>query len=187
MLPVECVVRGYLAGSGWKDYRATGAVCGHGCPAGLRGGRPAAGADLHAVDEGARPASTTRTSRPTTRASSSAPTRYAEVERIALALYRRAADWAAGARRDPGGHEVRARRRRRRPARARRRGAHAGLVALLAGRRVRARQLAAELRQAVRARLAGDARTGTSARRGRSCRPTSWPARRPAIARPTAS
>jgi phosphoribosylaminoimidazole-succinocarboxamide synthase len=36
MLPVECVVRGYLAGSGWKDYRATGAVCGHGLPAGLR-------------------------------------------------------------------------------------------------------------------------------------------------------
>jgi phosphoribosylaminoimidazole-succinocarboxamide synthase len=29
MLPIECVVRGYLAGSGWKDYRETGAVCGH--------------------------------------------------------------------------------------------------------------------------------------------------------------
>src|SRR6266540_3776723 len=29
MLPLECVVRGYLAGSGWKDYRASGAVCGH--------------------------------------------------------------------------------------------------------------------------------------------------------------
>jgi phosphoribosylaminoimidazole-succinocarboxamide synthase len=29
MLPLECVVRGYLAGSGWKDYQATGAVCGH--------------------------------------------------------------------------------------------------------------------------------------------------------------
>jgi phosphoribosylaminoimidazole-succinocarboxamide synthase len=29
MLPLECVVRGYLAGSGWKDYRATGSVCGH--------------------------------------------------------------------------------------------------------------------------------------------------------------
>ena len=28
-LPVECVVRGYLAGSGWKDYRATGEICGH--------------------------------------------------------------------------------------------------------------------------------------------------------------
>jgi phosphoribosylaminoimidazole-succinocarboxamide synthase len=36
MLPVECVVRGYLAGSGWKDYQATGAVCGHELPAGLR-------------------------------------------------------------------------------------------------------------------------------------------------------
>jgi len=31
-LPVECIVRGYLAGSGLKDYRRTGAVCGHGLP-----------------------------------------------------------------------------------------------------------------------------------------------------------
>jgi len=35
MLPIECVVRGYLAGSGWKDYRASGAVCGHQLPEGL--------------------------------------------------------------------------------------------------------------------------------------------------------
>jgi phosphoribosylaminoimidazole-succinocarboxamide synthase len=35
MLPIECVVRGYLAGSGWKDYLATGAVCGHELPLGL--------------------------------------------------------------------------------------------------------------------------------------------------------
>jgi phosphoribosylaminoimidazole-succinocarboxamide synthase len=35
-LPVECVVRGYLVGSGWKDYKATGAVCGISLPAGLR-------------------------------------------------------------------------------------------------------------------------------------------------------
>jgi phosphoribosylaminoimidazole-succinocarboxamide synthase len=35
MLPIECVVRGYLAGSGWKDYRATGQVCGHALPDGL--------------------------------------------------------------------------------------------------------------------------------------------------------
>jgi phosphoribosylaminoimidazole-succinocarboxamide synthase len=35
MLPLECVVRGYLAGSGWKDYRGTGAVCGHELPSGL--------------------------------------------------------------------------------------------------------------------------------------------------------
>jgi phosphoribosylaminoimidazole-succinocarboxamide synthase len=33
---VECVVRGYLSGSGWKDYQRTGAVCGIGLPAGLR-------------------------------------------------------------------------------------------------------------------------------------------------------
>ena len=36
MLPIECVVRGYLAGSGWRDYRETGAVCGHELPEGLR-------------------------------------------------------------------------------------------------------------------------------------------------------
>jgi phosphoribosylaminoimidazole-succinocarboxamide synthase len=36
MLPIECVVRGYLAGSGWKDYRATGATSGHRLPEGLR-------------------------------------------------------------------------------------------------------------------------------------------------------
>jgi len=35
MLPIECVVRGYLAGSGWKDYLASGAVCGHSLPTGL--------------------------------------------------------------------------------------------------------------------------------------------------------
>jgi phosphoribosylaminoimidazole-succinocarboxamide synthase len=36
MLPIECVVRGYLAGSGWKDYLKTGAVCGQVLPEGLR-------------------------------------------------------------------------------------------------------------------------------------------------------
>jgi phosphoribosylaminoimidazole-succinocarboxamide synthase len=35
-LAVECVVRGYLVGSGWKDYQKTGKVCGHTLPAGLR-------------------------------------------------------------------------------------------------------------------------------------------------------
>jgi phosphoribosylaminoimidazole-succinocarboxamide synthase len=35
MLPIECVVRGYLSGSGWKDYTATGEVCGHRLPEGL--------------------------------------------------------------------------------------------------------------------------------------------------------
>lgn len=36
MLPVECVARGYLSGSGWKDYQQTGAVCGIQLPPGLR-------------------------------------------------------------------------------------------------------------------------------------------------------
>jgi len=36
MFPVECVVRGYLSGSGWKDYQQTGAICGIKLPAGLR-------------------------------------------------------------------------------------------------------------------------------------------------------
>ena len=35
MLPIECVVRGSLSGSGWKDYSATGSVCGHALPPGL--------------------------------------------------------------------------------------------------------------------------------------------------------
>src|ERR1051325_4266576 len=35
-LPVECVVRGYLAGSGWKEYREAGSVCGVKLPAGLK-------------------------------------------------------------------------------------------------------------------------------------------------------
>jgi phosphoribosylaminoimidazole-succinocarboxamide synthase len=36
MLPIECVVRGYLSGSGWKSYRETGEVCGIALPDGLR-------------------------------------------------------------------------------------------------------------------------------------------------------
>ena len=36
VLPVECIVRGYLSGSGWKDYQRIGAVCGIPLPAGLR-------------------------------------------------------------------------------------------------------------------------------------------------------
>jgi phosphoribosylaminoimidazole-succinocarboxamide synthase len=36
VFPVECVVRGYLEGSGWKDYQATGEVCGHKLPENMR-------------------------------------------------------------------------------------------------------------------------------------------------------
>jgi phosphoribosylaminoimidazole-succinocarboxamide synthase len=38
VFPVECVVRGYLEGSGWKDYQATGKICGHDLPEGLEQG-----------------------------------------------------------------------------------------------------------------------------------------------------
>jgi phosphoribosylaminoimidazole-succinocarboxamide synthase len=38
VMPVECIARGYLTGSGWKDYQATGSVCGQQLPAGLRNG-----------------------------------------------------------------------------------------------------------------------------------------------------
>jgi phosphoribosylaminoimidazole-succinocarboxamide synthase len=36
MMPIECVVRGYLSGSAWKDYQATGSVCGHRLREGMR-------------------------------------------------------------------------------------------------------------------------------------------------------
>src|SRR4051794_30744176 len=36
VVPIECVVRGYLAGSGWEEYRRSGSVCGVALPAGLR-------------------------------------------------------------------------------------------------------------------------------------------------------
>jgi phosphoribosylaminoimidazole-succinocarboxamide synthase len=59
MVPVECVVRGYITGSGWKDYQASGAVCGIELPAGLQESEqlpepiftPATKAELGAHDE----------------------------------------------------------------------------------------------------------------------------------------
>ena len=52
MQPVECVARGYLAGSGLVEYRATGAVCGVPLPDGLEDGSALPGAGLHARDQG---------------------------------------------------------------------------------------------------------------------------------------
>jgi phosphoribosylaminoimidazole-succinocarboxamide synthase len=89
MLPLECVVRGYLAGSGWKDYGRTGAVCGIALPAGLR--------------EADRLPRTLFT--PSTKATTGhdenitaeqgislvGEQRYREVERASIALYERAA------------------------------------------------------------------------------------------------
>ena len=92
MLPVECVVRGYLVGSGWKDYRATGSVCGHALPTGLR-----------EADKLPEPLFT-----PSTKATEGhdanidraggialvGEERFDEIERISIELYRTAADYA---------------------------------------------------------------------------------------------
>ena len=90
MLPVECVVRGYLVGSGWVDYQRSGAVCGHELPPGLRQADPlpepiftpatkaTEGHDINITrDEAAELVGADV---------------LAEAERITLALYRRAAD-----------------------------------------------------------------------------------------------
>jgi phosphoribosylaminoimidazole-succinocarboxamide synthase len=86
MIPLECVVRGYLAGSGWKDYRATGEVCGHALPAGLREsdrlGDP--------IFTPATKASTGHDENITHEAAAEliGPSRLVEVEAASLALYR---------------------------------------------------------------------------------------------------
>ena len=54
MLPVECIVRGRLTGSAWKEYKAAGTMHGAVLPAGLAGVRRAARARVHAVDQGRR-------------------------------------------------------------------------------------------------------------------------------------
>jgi phosphoribosylaminoimidazole-succinocarboxamide synthase len=94
MLPIECVVRGYLSGSGWKSYEERGEVCGIALPDGLR-----------ESDRLTEPIFT-----PTTKAAEGhdepltaeqaanlvGDERYAEAERISIELYRTAAEYAAG-------------------------------------------------------------------------------------------
>ncbi len=92
MLPIECVVRGYLAGSGWKDYTATGAVCGHELPTGL--------AESAGLPEPIFTPATKATSghdenidRDEAAGLVGAET-LADVERVSIALYRHAAEHA---------------------------------------------------------------------------------------------
>jgi phosphoribosylaminoimidazole-succinocarboxamide synthase len=92
MLPVEVVVRGYLSGSGWKDYLATGAVCGHALPPGLV-------ESARLPEPIVTPATKASTGHDenidaATAAKLVGDGRWAEVERIALELYRYAADHA---------------------------------------------------------------------------------------------
>lgn len=92
MLPIECVVRGYLTGSGWKDYSATGEVCGHRLPSGLCDS-----------DRLPTPIFTPATKAQTGHDENIDRTRaialvgeehFLEAERLSIALYEFASDWA---------------------------------------------------------------------------------------------
>jgi phosphoribosylaminoimidazole-succinocarboxamide synthase len=93
MLPLECVVRGYLTGSGWKDYQATGTVCGHVLAEGLRDSdklpepifTPATKAQEGHDENIDRDRAAELVGRE----------RLEEVERTVIALYRFASDYAA--------------------------------------------------------------------------------------------
>ncbi len=92
-LPIEAVVRGYLIGSGWKDYQATGAVCGIRLASGLRQAdklptaifTPATKAAIGAHDENVDFAAV---------AAMIGPARANEVREVSLRLYEEAADYA---------------------------------------------------------------------------------------------
>jgi phosphoribosylaminoimidazole-succinocarboxamide synthase len=92
VVPIECVVRGYLAGSGWKEYQEKGTVCKIELPAGLRESdklphplfTPAAKAES-GHDINIPPAEAARIAGEDT---------YRELESISLAVYQRAADYA---------------------------------------------------------------------------------------------
>jgi phosphoribosylaminoimidazole-succinocarboxamide synthase len=93
MFPVECVARGYLTGSGWKEYRTSGTVCGIGLPAGLLDGSrlpdpvftPATKAEGGAHDENIPYAAVEKIV---------GADGAAELRRLTLAIYRRAAEHA---------------------------------------------------------------------------------------------
>ena len=93
MLPIECVVRGYLAGSGWKDYQRSGQTSGHALPEGLRESdrlpEPIFTPSTKAIeghDENIDAAAAARLV---------GEERFREAERASIALYRFAADYAA--------------------------------------------------------------------------------------------
>jgi phosphoribosylaminoimidazole-succinocarboxamide synthase len=92
MLPLECVVRGYLSGSGWKDYQATGEVCGHALP-------PRLGESARLVEPIFTPATKAETGHDENITREAAAelvgaARLAEVETASLALYRFASAYA---------------------------------------------------------------------------------------------
>src|SRR5919108_3155061 len=93
MLPLECVVRGFLAGSGWKDYRKTGAVCGHRLPDGLEESAPLS-EPIFTPATKAQEGHDENIDRAQAEALVGAEL-FAAVERLSLGLYRFAANHAA--------------------------------------------------------------------------------------------
>jgi phosphoribosylaminoimidazole-succinocarboxamide synthase len=92
-IPVEAVVRGYLAGSGWKEYQGTQSVCGVALPAGLKNAgqlpepifTPAAKAEAGAHDENIRYEQVEKVV---------GPGLAAQIKKISIEIYRAAADFA---------------------------------------------------------------------------------------------
>ena len=170
-LPVECVVRGYVAGSAWKDYKATGTVCGIALPEGAPGVRPPR-ASRSSRPRPRRRRATTRTSPSTAWRRSWAATAPRSCADLTLDLYTRARAHAeargiilADTKLEFG-----------RPRRARgvdRRGLHPGLVALLAAGRLRARAGRSRASTSSSCATTSRASRGTSGRRPLPCRPTS--------------
>ena len=93
MLPIECVVRGYLAGSGWKDYAGTGSTSGHTLPAGLAESQRLP-EPIFTPATKAKEGHDENISREEAAALVGA-SRLAEVERVAIDLYRFASGHAA--------------------------------------------------------------------------------------------
>ncbi len=139
VIPIECIARGYITGSGWKDYQKTGTVCGIALPKGLRNG-----------DRLPEPIFTPSTKAETGHDENISFEQGAEIvgadlmrwlRETTLDLYKRAAAYAIAARHHSGGHEVRVRTGcGRRVAAAGRRDLHARQLTLLARRRVAARR-----------------------------------------------
>jgi phosphoribosylaminoimidazole-succinocarboxamide synthase len=93
MLPIECVVRGYLSGSGWKSYQQNGEVCGIALPEGLRESdglpEPIFTPTTKAAEGHDEPLTAVQA------ANLVGDERFAELERISIELYRAAAGYAA--------------------------------------------------------------------------------------------
>jgi phosphoribosylaminoimidazole-succinocarboxamide synthase len=94
MLPIECVVRGYLSGSGWKDYTATGQVCGHRLPEGLAESAPLPSPIFTPATKAQEGHDENITGEQA--AELIGDERFAEVEETSIELYRFVSEWARG-------------------------------------------------------------------------------------------